>query len=182
MTIEELAEVSASNGYTADDQESALDSSMLGKLRQRREQLSQDREPLELPIPGYNGDLVAKYRVLPWQEIRLAAEKADRDKSPLSELMAACDMLIKSCVGMYVQGNDGLEPIDADAAAPVGYDARLAGLLGYEAETAREVIRRLFNNDLALAAHHADVAEWWQSTGQEDEERFVGEHGRTSTS
>lgn len=157
--------------------------SLAAQIKEKRQELSQARH-LDLEIPGYNGLLVARYVPVDWDEMKKIAEKVERSKNPRKELLAHADTLIIACDEIFARQDGELVPLHKafglPDAEPVGYDDRLAGCLDIaDATTARQVLLRTFENDLAVTAQHNVVAEWMQESRQEDDEDFLGESQST---
>lgn len=163
--------------------------SVMNRLRKRRAELRADHH-LDAAIPGYDGELVARYRPLEWATFRAMAKKVELSKSDRAELLAHADTLIKACDSIWIKDPDdprsdpktGLRPVDEDPESPpVKYDDRLADYLGFainnEAKTgpARQVLFGTFNNDLAVTAHYNEVTDWMNDVTQTVDNEFSGE-------
>lgn len=148
----------------------------LVRLRNRRKKLA-ERHTKDFTIPGYNGELVVRYHYVEWAEMRKIAEKVEKSRAPLAELYAQCDGLAKACDEIFYNSNDRLVPFSevAEVDVPVRYDAHLAAAFEIEVQSVRQVIRELFNNDLAVTSHYNDVLEWLQNTSQEVDDEYMGE-------
>jgi hypothetical protein len=133
--------------------------SILARIKADRDARSTS-EHVDLPIPTWNGDLVARYVVI---ERRAVEKLADPKLAGTADL----DFLIRACHGVFMRDDNGDMIALADDAGPVRFDARLAMLLGIEATTGRDVVQYLFRaNALAIGAHAAKVADWMQDTSQ----------------
>jgi hypothetical protein len=159
--------------------------SPLTTLRARRKQIHADTTK-DFPIPGFGGELVCRYRVLPFEEFKQIERKALLRGEGLSTTEAALnaymDELIEACVGFYVKVSGKLEPGDPDR--PVRYDNRLADLLGYgPVSSAREALRGLFvegngeaRSGWAIEVHHTMVLTWMAGNPEDpDDEGAQGE-------
>jgi hypothetical protein len=144
--------------------------SLLARIKARRETLVAD-ETLDLPIPTWGGDLVARYRVLDRKEIETLTT---RNGKPTAT--ADLDFLIRSCVGISMRDDEGELVALIDQTGPVRFDARLAGMLDIDAMTARDVVQYLFRaNAVAVGAHAQKIAEWMQDTSQAVDGALTGE-------
>src|SRR4051812_32253240 len=107
MAERTLEETTAGNGHHEDapvpEPTTPRNESTLERLRAKRAEKAHEATPLELPIPGYDGELVCKYRPLTWGELKKIGEKVDKSKNPARELHAHCDTLILACEGFYVR-------------------------------------------------------------------------------
>lgn len=147
--------------------------SLLDELRARRKSFFEGRDYVELPIPGYGGQMVARYRRIEWEVVNELVNRAQADASPRADLEAAADLLVRACEGIMVreEGSDGLVPLNRRVAEfgdePVRYDIRLAETfkldplkIGGESPRARLIIQEVIPDDFALMAHQAKFVEW----------------------
>lgn len=146
--------------------------SLLDRVRARRDERLAD-EHLDLPVPTWDGDLVARYRVVQgevWERItkRLQSGKSDPNTD--------ADFLVAACSSVLLRDEDGrLQPIEHEG-REVGFDKGLASVLGLEVERAREVVAFLVgDNPVALGLLSAKVVGWMQDTSAEVEGQIVGE-------
>lgn len=148
--------------------------SVLERLKRRREQLGADRTEV-FDIPGYNGELAARYKPVDFEMLKKLLNKIDRSKNPRIELLVMADILIMACDEILVRADGKLGPLDPKADEPVRYDDRLAEFFGFEAANARQVVFGVFNNDIAIPSHHKEVLDWMQGVTQENTEDLLGE-------
>ena len=119
----------------------------------------------ELALPGYSGQLVARYRTLEWRERRRIGMGVKGPDIPARELEAAADILLASCEGVdaHVDG----QVVALEHKLGMG----LASYLGEEgAETDRQAMFLIFPSDLALMSHLEELAKL-----QAGEDDLVGE-------
>lgn len=164
------------NGIVEDGTE-AVDASPLGRIRAKREQLAGQSGTLTLEIPGYAGDLHARYRYIPFSQAKKQGEVM-RESTPkkLHDLYGCADTLILTCQEILVRGADGeLEPVDLEADTPIRFEKRLADELGFEAPSARAVVLGVFNNDYGVIAQAMRVSAWLQDTTKAVDQGYVGE-------
>ncbi len=174
--------------------ESMVSPSILDRLKQKRQKVTEQRY-LDLPVPGYEGDLVARYKTVPFKVFEEAEKRQKKDKSAPKMLLAAIDQIINTCEMILVKDpghadcvtdNDGViteyRPIDPQAAAtsfPVRWDTRLAPLINIpETEhqnNPRLVVTRTFCNDAAVIHHATQIGLWLRDTTKEVDEAFLGE-------
>lgn len=160
------------------------DPNMLEHLRARREAIMENTT-VDMDIPGYDGELVARYRRSAdlWDEMKKAAKKFEKSKNPRKELLSQCDLLSMCCDGMFIRQGGTLRPLNelakeqkldlgGDLDEPIGYDKRLAAFFGVDASTAREVVLRVFANDMAVSGHHGELYRWIESSESEDAQDF----------
>jgi hypothetical protein len=138
-------------------------------LKKRREGNLKNRTE-EFDVPGYDGMLVAKYRILTFDEARAIGDRNKRGQSsPRFVLNAMVDTLVEACEELMYRRPDGkLVPLDAEK--PVRYDNRLSEWLDLGADNARQIVFALFSNDVAIMGHHEKVSEWMQTGRREDGE------------
>lgn len=106
-----------------------------------------DDDHIDLPIPGWGGQLGARYIVPEFDdmrdvEIRVFSEPVSNSRR---ELNLFIDELILSCESMLIRDEDGeWEPLRDGQERVVRWDKRLATALDVEAEEAREVVLGVF--------------------------------------
>lgn len=156
--------------------------SIVEQLRNSRQGLLEEREPLTLSVPGYREkagvDLLVRYRTPEWEAIQeinaAAAESTDKRAS----LNAQADVLIRACEGIYAS-KDGKTLISlSDNGHPVRYEPALGEALGFTAETAREALFEAFPPDYrewGVETHFNRVAAWAEGGIKEVDEAVVGE-------
>lgn len=153
---------------------SAKPDSMLDRLRRTRKEIADSRET-ELEIPGYDGLLVARYKLLDSKEISGFAHKVRKQPADRQNVLVTADTLAASCVGFLVRENGELRPLGHEQDDPVCYDDRLASYLGYEANSAREAVLGLFgDNEISMLRHGADLGDWFSDTRSSVDEEFSG--------
>lgn len=139
--------------------------SVVSRLRELRESFGSD-DTIDLPVPGYRGELIARYAPLAWEVVRAIALRGERSKrDPNIGPTLAADGLANAIVGFFFR--DTIDP-DADLTAvtwqgdPVtAYDPALASVLGLkDAETTREIVKATFPDEFALVAHYGTFMEW----------------------
>lgn len=154
--------------------------SLLANLRGEHEE-SRAKATLDLPIPGFKGQLVCRYGVIPWEKGRDIATRAMRVKDhPRREINAWADELIAACEEFLVKQGDELVPVDPTR--PVRYDQRLADGLEIELHDpppgpARQVVFGVFRKgvgdekaDYALSAHHDELVDWMRGDEADDDD------------
>lgn len=163
--------------------------SLFGQLRDQRQKLGKNRKPLVLEIPGYDGMLAARYKMVDWETAKNIGEKTLKSKHPRKELLAQCSLILFACDEILMKDVDGdgkLKPFRdltlPEAVTPeigeegVDWNSDVLDLvfgLDPKPNTSRERVLRIFNNDLAVAAHHQELTEWLQGDTVEDDEAFT---------
>ena len=161
------------------DENSFKEESVADRLRKAR-QVAAEQQWIDLNIPGYNGELFCRYRLLDGKDLKSIADHVRQTiRDPDEQALAAgCDVLIRACEEFWVRDNgeeipvkELLDPPRPDF--PVQYDTYLAEFLGYkdtlpDPPTRRSVVLGLFGgNEIALAAHNADLTRWTMGKGSE---------------
>lgn len=164
------------------DREPEAENTLLAKLRRKRQEIGGERI-LFLDIPGYEDPaIVVRYRAVDWDETARIAKKLRKSKNPRADLYAQCDLLISACdeILIRIPADGEEEPRLAPFSEvfpelgdePVKFDGRLAQALGFEAQTARQAVIGVFNNDLAVSGQHQDLMVWLQDSSTETERDF----------
>jgi len=134
------------------DEGMPLEGSLRDRLRAARA-TKQAEHIEELPIPGYGGQLVARYRNLDYVERRQIGLGVKGPSVPARELDAAADMLVRACVGVDAHVDGQVVPVK-DGETPLKLGKALADYLGQDgAETDRQAIFLIFPSQLSLMAH-----------------------------
>jgi hypothetical protein len=169
--------------------------SILDRLKARRESVKKSRT-LDLEIPGYEGDLLARYKPVPFKVFEDDEKKRKKSKgkdpallsAAIDQIISCCDMILVRDPGnpACVLDNDGevtdFRPIDVDAAeagSPVKWEQRLADLIDIPQEETRGiaklVVLRTFCNDAALIYHASRLGIWLRDTTKEVDDDLLGE-------
>ena len=152
--------------------------SLAAQLREKYKNLQNQEGHYDCEIPGYNGILVARYKTVEWSLLKKLAKKVEKSRDDRKELYAHADTLVRACDEIYGKDKDGkLIPLykvfpGLEEGVPVKYDHQLVQAFGLTAKSARDTLLQLFNNDIAVTAHHNEVAEWMQDTSPEESEDF----------
>jgi hypothetical protein len=170
---------------------SAAPSSTEGRAQSVMERLKQKREAIgaqthiTMEIPGYDGELVGKFKRMRWEALADVAEQAERSRVKRKQLNGHADVIATACEELLIRkqlpGGDFEDtpmhevfPEDFNG-TPVRFDPRLATWMELNIEgtpTARKVVFAVFNNDLAVTAMHNDLGAWMQSSKSEEDEDF----------
>jgi len=157
-----------------------VESSMVASLRARAALLRQARS-VDLPIPGYGGELVGRYRAINLAKYNKVG--ADGFTNPLTEWHLAADALATALLGIYGREVEGgpLLPFFNDQVAR--YDDDLVQALALEPteHTARGVLVALCgggeDGEWAVWRHFIAYQAWLEEEpAQEVADRAVGEH------
>jgi hypothetical protein len=138
------------------------------RARALRAKLAEDKT-IELVVPGYAGLLGVRYRPIPendWRELASRIERSGGTMDAATGLEVALDVVIGACECLLWR-DDPDQPwgiVEDDAGQPLRFDVRTAEWLGFEASSAREVVRGVFSPEgtkpISPAVHGDAVAEW----------------------
>lgn len=147
--------------------------SQLERIKARRAERLAD-ETVLLPIPTWQGDLVARYGVIESKELRKLMRRIEKSEGALGD---NADLLVKACRGIQLRDeNDDLQEIVGPDGGPVTFDATLAEKLGIDAGSQVEVVLHVIGrNPLAVGAHASTVIKWMQDTSKPVDGAIAGE-------
>lgn len=164
-------------------------------LRQQYERNQVVLDVLDLAVPGFGGDLLARYEKPDNGDVKAITRtvELERRKNPEAEIGAAADFLCRTLLGLrvpipekFLNGDANADPTrPLEPGRDVRYDSYLAGKMGMEGAEkmdGRAVVRRLFGGDKAGAAilsHFEKVMSWAQGDQVQEAERAVGESPAT---
>jgi hypothetical protein len=157
------------------------------RVKQQREEVAADKWH-DIDVPGYNGDLFVRYRLLSGDDIDEINQRVRQTVKGRSEQLLAVtlDNLIAACDEVWVRDEGRELPLREHETytgphdLPVKFDAALADYLEFTNElpdppTARSVLLALFGgNDLAISAHGARLIQWMMKAGR-DMDMLLGE-------
>jgi hypothetical protein len=177
--LHELASGEAAPVSTADE------GSLLDDLRKKREEVADNTEVF-IPLPGYDDPanppiMLAKYRLMEGQELGKIGKKVQQETRDQWErqIRATVDALIAACDGIYYDmlKGEGPQQVTRNGVPIYGYTPELASILGFKAETAREVVMGVFvSNEVAIMQHGARFTLWLGNTSRKvDQDLFLGE-------
>jgi hypothetical protein len=152
--------------------------SVLTDLRASRARIGANAKPVSIAIPGYGGNLVARFRWVPANELAATSRSIMAIKNPTQQqLAAAADALVACNDEILVRVNGELESLQ-HGGEPVTF-AEGAGLcvaLGLPApSSARECVMAVFGNDYAVADTAGKLMAWLEDTSRQVDEEHLGE-------
>ena len=157
--------------------EPARPDSLLERLREDRRALA-SAESTTIEIPGYDGELVCRYRLMEASELEKIARKAAKLPRERRNLAVTMDSLSASCIEFETvdhRNGGAAGTLAENGGDPIRYDDRLAEALGYTAKSAREAVLGLFGgNEIAVLTHGAQLARWWSDASEDVDEDFLG--------
>jgi len=123
--------------------------------------------------------LIARYTPVRAGEMRKLSERINRlagQDTPEADVAAAADLIVTACQEMLVvvDGKKKALQEEAGTQAPVRYDRELAEILGFEADSAREVVYNVFPQfpdggviETTVTAHALEIAEFVTNVDEE---------------
>lgn len=139
-------------------------SSILSDVTRARDE-KLEAETVKLPIPTWDGDLIAEYRVLPRKLVETLGKKSGK-----GDMRADMDFIARACVGIYAKHPETAQLIPirvgGDNASPeaplVRYTEDLAKALGKDnLNDPYKIVRYMFkNNEVAIGTHAARIFNW----------------------
>ena len=155
-----------------------VDTSILSSLRQARQKIGAGAKPLDIAIPGYDNQLVARFRWTPVERLASTSKSLQNIDNPATQrVAAAADALVQCCDEILVRVNGELKSLSTNEFPVTFSDGdRLSYALNFEKpETARECVRRVFNNDYAVIDCAFKVMQWLEDTSRKVSEEQLGE-------
>lgn len=148
--------------------------SRVDELRERNR--SKRERTLDKAIPEWDGEVVVRYgRISKKQLVKSARAGAKGD----------IDLLVAACREILVRDDRGqLEPASGydGHPAPVRFDTRLRDMfeLGDRNDTQEKIVRAMFRDGVAIAAHAKAIVDWQtganlDSLSDEEVDRLLGE-------
>lgn len=161
-----------SNDQVEEFNEELFDS--FAELRAQRKAI-QSAKTHDLDIPGYNGRLVARYTMLGFDRVnKIQTRSINILKDTTAQMNAQIDTLIAALEQVCARKNDGsVVPIDDEH--PIRFDKRLAALFGFEAESARDVVKGVFVHEMYIVDQHQDLIMWMRGMTSDVELEALGE-------
>jgi hypothetical protein len=162
--------------------------SLRERVKARAQQLKLGNTRLPVDVPGYNGDVVAFFRKVPFAELKTIGQTIDREKqrSDEAELNACCDALLRTVVDVKLRDpNDpsGYSPISEDG-APMLLGSDLATALGlgpYPDERAALKAVLGLGGDAGILGMFDSVMNWSRGKSVDEREQLVGESSAIRT-
>jgi hypothetical protein len=143
--------------------------SLFDNLAKKREEIAEQTETL-IPVAGYEDpQLFIQYALIPGDDIDRIGRRNQRVKdSYYRGLYNAIDVMIASCRGIYVESDNGSDPVQltADGVPVDHFSESFAEKMRIEKrDTARNVVFGLFNyNHIAIGQHSFRLQRWMGNT------------------
>lgn len=152
--------------------------SVLDGLRSARAKIGANADPVDIAIPGYNGQLIARFKWVPANELVATSKSLTAIKNPTQQqLAAAADALVACNEEILVKVDGKLESLQHEG-EPVtfSYGTGLLLALGLSpVSSARECVFAVFGNDYALADVCQRLMVWLEDTTRQVDEEHLGE-------
>ena len=161
----------------------AVDTSLKGRLARRREELRR-AQIIDLPVPGYEKDLVARYVPLDYHVLRRIGQRSEDTPDKIqAEIDLAIDTLVNANEGIYEKTPNGLVSTGYSWKQATKAATELFGVAETELSpkpTAREAILLVFPNDTAAVTHYAQYSQKASYAQETVEDQIAGESGASS--
>lgn len=143
--------------------------SLKDRVQARRKAL-QANHTKTFDVPGYEGILKARYRVLTLKEMTRAENRADNEKvdEETRTLYMFADVLVAAC--------DAVLDAETDEPAVGGkWSAALAEDLGFDVKTPRQAVLAIIERELVLTNHYREMRAWQEGAVALVDEELAGE-------
>jgi len=174
--------------------------SIVDRVRTQQKHSESADNTLDLDIPGYDGQLFARYGLVEGKKIQMISDKAQREYKNLADraLVAAQDTIIEACQEIFFRDPDEVDsegkPKEISIAAymteqgeegwdyPVRFDDKLAEFFRWGPDdtdgSARNVLYKVFGkNDVAVANHNLILSRWMADPSRDPMGGLLGELG-----
>jgi hypothetical protein len=158
----------------------AVESPILDSIRARRAEQAKERH-YDIDLPGYGGLLVLRCQPIPARTLTVLRERLERSRSPDRDYNLNADTLIAACREVLgrAEAHHPLTVLTDQNDEAVKVDERLAEMLRLPAESARDVLRCLFEGanspEAAVMMAAGQYMEWAASANGELDEELLGE-------
>lgn len=160
--------------------------SPLDRIRQRRADLEHGIL-LDVPIPGYEGELVARFARLSPEELKEASEEVVRTRSKPADaqLTAAAAIVTRHVKDItFVNASGQHLPLDPDDPEPLRFDERLARLMRLTLPpdwNPRLVLLAVLTrgNEAGVQGMAVQLLSWSSGISEEAKETLMGESSAT---
>lgn len=177
---------------TLGDIGTSLDGAQSLSLLKEAQKRRQERErTLFLDVPGWDGDMICEYRVVPPEELRRIAERTMRRarNGHGGDSTNDIDVIVAASVGLYMRDPETRERVAIDDEyGHVGYD-RIAKMLGKDDElrSNADAVRYLMSerdedggwveNNMAISLHANAIGRWMRDPSKRgvDLDELLGE-------
>jgi hypothetical protein len=151
--------------------------SPLDQLKQQYDEVQESRgHTADIDVPGYDGLLVAHYRLMTTKEVERLAKQFNKIKS-ISErnLLTASTILAAACEGISLTVNGEDQPLHEikEYDTPVRFDSRLAETFGFEAKKSFDVMMAVFPTEWSIIDQYRKLSRWMSDTTKGDFEDFL---------
>lgn len=152
--------------------------SVLSDLKLLRSRIGAGATPITLPIPGFEGKLLARFKWVPADELAATSKSLRSIKDPTQQQLAAvADALVACNDEVYVKVNDKLEALLHEG-APVTFSNGIGLTLALglpSPRSARDCVVAVFGNEYAMVDTATKLMSWLEDTTREVDEQHLGE-------
>lgn len=152
--------------------------SVLSGLRASRAKIGANAKPVDIQVPGYEGQLIARFRWVPAPELTATSKSIAAIKNPTQQqLAAAADALVACNDEILVKVDGKLESLQHQGeSVSFNNGSGLLVALGLPPVTnARDCVFAVFGNDYALADVALRLMTWLEDTTRQVDEEHLGE-------
>lgn len=151
---------------------------VLDGLAKMRAQIGANAKPVDIAIPGYDGQLIARFKWVPAEDLAATAKSLAQIKNPTKQqLAAAADALVACNEEILVKVDGKLESLLHEG-EPVTFSYGTGLLLALKlppVASARDCVFAVFGNDYALADVATRLLTWLEDTTRQVDEEHLGE-------
>jgi hypothetical protein len=160
--------------------------SVLDTIRRRHEELA-DGVLLDIPVPGYQGQLIAQFARLTPRDLTTAASEAalSQSKSADAQVDVAATLICRHVVNICGVTPDGRHvELDEDDPSPLRFDHRLVRVFGKDPadfETGQQILYAIITpgNESAIIGMARALLEWSSGMSEGVRETLRGESQAT---
>lgn len=152
---------------------------VLSDLRKLRSEIGQGAKPIQIPLPGYKGRLVASFRWVPANELGATSKSLRAIKDPTQlQIAAAADALVATNDEIFVEVEDGKLESLVHQGVNVTFQNGAGLLLALQlpvVTNARDCVVSVLGNEYGLLDVATKVMTWLEDTTRTVDESFLGE-------
>jgi hypothetical protein len=163
---------------TVTDGDLKNETSLRGRLAARRVKLREEHT-FDLPVPGYEKEIVARYQPLDYVMLRRIGDRQESEPDRFQrEVNTAADTLANACVGLYEVGEDGKAGESLNARWSTSAAKDLFGVPEVElpqGSGARQALLAIFPGDTSVVLHYSTYSELAADVSRQVDEDVAGE-------
>jgi hypothetical protein len=154
------------------------DSAVLGQLRKKRNAVQPFGKTVTLEVPGYDHCLGIEYVYIDADVTEEIGNRVAKELRPLNgkgeNFLSSIETLLAACKQVMIResANEPWRPIDTSR--PVRFESKLAELLDFDADDAREVCIGVFGSEHAIIQQNIILSRWLTDITRDVEADFLG--------